>query len=171
MILSRNEVAATLHKAARGQGMPLGHADMFVPAAVRALGTYQDFADQVTLALAGPHACNQTRVAMAGPIAIDALLCGADEVALPMLDCPELLFVMLCIVYDNNRLPVAVDVMGNGLVLRRSTELMYAEPGSGPLDITDKAWAQWQTWAAQTYVPATDQSRLSGAGAGLTDND
>ena len=171
MILSRNEVAAMLHKAARGQGMPLGHADDFVAAAVLALGVYEDFADQVTLALAGPHTCTQTRVAMAGPVAIDALLCGEEEIALPMLDSPELLSAMLCIAYDNRGLSAAIDVTKGGLVLRRSADFIHAEPVPGPLDIPDKEWAQWQIWAADTYVPATDQSRLSGAGAGLTDND
>ncbi|HAJ83567.1 MAG TPA: DUF3726 domain-containing protein, partial [Rhodobacteraceae bacterium] len=32
-------------------------------------------------------------------------------------------------------------------------------------------WQQLETYAALTYVPETDASRLVGAGAGLTDND
>lgn len=31
--------------------------------------------------------------------------------------------------------------------------------------------AQWQALAAKTFVPESEQSRLAGAGAGLTDND
>jgi hypothetical protein len=37
--------------------------------------------------------------------------------------------------------------------------------------ISDENMAKWQALAAKTYVPETEQSRLGGAGAGLTDND
>lgn len=33
------------------------------------------------------------------------------------------------------------------------------------------AWANLEAWAARTYVPASLQSRIAGAGAGLFDND
>lgn len=33
------------------------------------------------------------------------------------------------------------------------------------------AWADLEAWAARTYVPASLQSRIAGAGAGLSDND
>ena len=32
-------------------------------------------------------------------------------------------------------------------------------------------WAQLEALARLTYAPATDESRLNGAGAGLSDND
>lgn len=32
-------------------------------------------------------------------------------------------------------------------------------------------WQRLEAWAHKTYAPATDASRVSGAGAGLTDND
>jgi len=38
-------------------------------------------------------------------------------------------------------------------------------------DVPPAIWAQVQALAALTYVPATEASRLSGAGAGMTDND
>jgi hypothetical protein len=44
-------------------------------------------------------------------------------------------------------------------------------PATGPQTVPDALWAQLETWAAKTYVPASEASRLSGAGAGLTDND
>lgn len=37
--------------------------------------------------------------------------------------------------------------------------------------INDESWAILTLWAHKTYVPATAQSRLAGAGAGLADND
>jgi len=48
-------------------------------------------------------------------------------------------------------------------------------PGDGmpqPLfDVADGDWSEIGALAARTYVPASEQSRLAGAGAGLTDND
>ena len=37
--------------------------------------------------------------------------------------------------------------------------------------LSDSAWQKLQVFAHNTYVPISEQSRLSGAGAGLTDND
>ncbi len=39
------------------------------------------------------------------------------------------------------------------------------------LVVSDERWAEAEALAARTYVPASEQSRHSGAGAGLTDND
>ena len=36
---------------------------------------------------------------------------------------------------------------------------------------TDSDWAKLEEFAARNYAPATDESRLLGAGAGLSDND
>ena len=36
---------------------------------------------------------------------------------------------------------------------------------------TDSDWAKLEAFASRTYAPATDESRLLGAGAGLSDND
>jgi len=37
--------------------------------------------------------------------------------------------------------------------------------------VSDETWQQLDHFAAKTYAPATEASRLKGAGAGLTDND
>jgi hypothetical protein len=48
----------------------------------------------------------------------------------------------------------------------------FAKPVLPPrLFIADQNIANWQALAARNYVPETEQSRLAGAGAGLTDND
>jgi len=41
----------------------------------------------------------------------------------------------------------------------------------GPVDIADEIWEALSAFAHRTYVPASEASRLKGAGAGLTDND
>ena len=38
-------------------------------------------------------------------------------------------------------------------------------------DVNEGIWAKLESLAAKTYVPATDESRRRGAGAGLIDND
>lgn len=38
-------------------------------------------------------------------------------------------------------------------------------------EINEALWPVIQRWSKETYVPASEQSRLSGAGAGLNDND
>jgi hypothetical protein len=40
-----------------------------------------------------------------------------------------------------------------------------------PVDVEDGLWRDLQALAARTYVPASEHSRLAGAGAGLSDND
>jgi len=40
-----------------------------------------------------------------------------------------------------------------------------------PVDIPDEMWEGLSAFAHRTYVPASEASRLNGAGAGLTDND
>ena len=47
-------------------------------------------------------------------------------------------------------------------------------PSSGSVvgcDVDDEAWRHLSALAHRTFAPATDESRLAGAGAGLTDTD
>lgn len=173
MILSRNEVTATLAKAARGQGVPQGHADVVVPAAVAALGLGVA-PDDVTAVFCGPHVAadfKQTRVAMAGPIAVDMLLCGTKAICLEQVDSPPVLKCLLDNAIIHNGLRAELEVMRRTVIVRLSATTTAPETSRGPLSIDDTAWALWQSWAALTYVPESDASRLGGAGAGLTDND
>lgn len=54
----------------------------------------------------------------------------------------------------------------------RSGELDPApEPAQGGAALSDELWRRFTVLAALTYVPASEHSRLAGAGAGLSDND
>ena len=46
-----------------------------------------------------------------------------------------------------------------------------AEPKIGAVSIPDAVWRRFDVLAALTYVPPSERSRLTGAGAGLSDND
>jgi|GEM_PF-913007 len=44
-------------------------------------------------------------------------------------------------------------------------------PAPEPVEIDDTGWSRLSEFAFRSYVPESEASRLSGAGAGLTDND
>ena len=49
--------------------------------------------------------------------------------------------------------------------------VVQARPCQMRADVSDRSWALLDAFATKTYAPATEASRLKGAGAGLTDND
>ena len=156
---SLNEVGGMIHKAARGAGIPIGLADELAAAGVRLIGT-GGAAAEVTQALT-----DETGVAFTGPAAIDAALCDRAEQRLSDVETPALLVAMVAA----RQVDVTAEVQGSDVVLKPGAT--QAEKPTGPVVIPDADWAKWDALAAKTYVPATEESRLSGAGAGLTDND
>ena len=55
---------------------------------------------------------------------------------------------------------------------RRSENAMAASPAGAPGRVVDaETWSRLNAFAQRTFAPATEASRLAGAGAGLTDND
>ncbi len=78
------------------------------------------------------------------------------------------------------------DVTRQGLTLKRVLErgigcdITFSQDDAGNTEllpiparayVPDRVWGSLTDLAARTYVPASDQSRHSGAGAGLSDND
>ncbi len=67
--------------------------------------------------------------------------------------------------------------IGDTVLISSSEPLNLPECGSphlyqpGPVDIADEIWESLSAFSHRTYVPASESSRLKGAGAGLTDND
>ena len=60
--------------------------------------------------------------------------------------------------------PVTITIAGQ-------RDVHPAQRGTADVDIDDEIWEALGVFAHRTYVPATDASRLKGAGAGLNDND
>lgn len=156
---SLNEIAGMIHKAARGAGLPLGHCDDLAAAGARLVAQGGDAA-QITQALS-----EETGVAMSGPIAIDAVLVKDDDVRMRDVSTPDLMLAMVAA----RRVDVTGKLDGDDIVLCPGTQAR--DPVTGPAVVPDKDWAIWADLAAKTFVPATEESRLGGAGAGLTDND
>ena len=156
---SFTEVEGVLTKAARGSGAGVAHAVRFAKAAALALAS-EEGAELVNVALADlPNGLIrdhtiwiQRHLADAGEVTVkfpngDALWVGyIDSLPYKSVETPT------------GEIAVYTDV--------------FAKPVRPPrVFITDENMAKWQALAAKTYVPETEQSRLGGAGAGLTDND
>jgi len=74
----------------------------------------------------------------------------------------------------------AVDLKWNGdlgttetaqVTIRKTTTAKTSQPSYSRSNLTPDLYARLSHYAARTYAPATDASRLAGAGAGLSDND
>ncbi|SUY29114.1 uncharacterized protein DUF3726 [Aminobacter aminovorans] len=186
--LSYNEAQTLARKAANGAGLPHGVAEDIGGAAVWLSARGVDAIGVVVAALSD---CQPA--ILAGQAAIDALCCGeSDEVNVDD-DNPRLLLIGLAgAAAMNMGLSLAVRFRNGDVVslaqvsdladqassieaLRltsRNTDDMSERLVSRRPAATDtKAYAAALGLAAKTYVPASELSRVQGAGAGTTDND
>ena len=179
MIRSHNEIVAMALKAARGAGVPFGLAEDFARAVgVLALSAPQDLACVGTalgssfadLSISGGEALviAPAPVIMAAPMAIDALRSGTVKVVLQDVDALPLLRSYLSVVQEDFDLTLTLGADGETITAGGDAWPLYAPQ---PVEVDADVWAAWNMLAARTYVPATEASRLAGAGAGLTDND
>lgn len=178
---SLTEAEALLLKAARGAGVPAGHTDDFARAGRYLLATDPQAADQLLLALAGPHvpaslsddgktiapAC----AVMAGPLALDLMICGASRIVLQDVDAPAVVRAMLALACAERGLLAQAVASGRDITLARCVAPAMPVFHGGHVKVPVAVWEGLETLAARTFVPATLASRLAGAGAGLTDND
>lgn len=67
------------------------------------------------------------------------------------------------------RLQRRFELRDDRIIAGDPADIEKARPIRQPVD--PKLWERLQAHAARTYVPATEASRLKGAGAGLSDND
>lgn len=181
MIVSRNEAEALALKAARGAGVPLGHAEDFARAVGYLLATTPDKASEVAVALAGPHVpvrfqidgltlrIAATGVVMAAPIIVDALLADCDNVVAAAVDAPALLDAALAIANAERGLRASWRWDGATCILRRDGPQRSKLPNAGQVDVQTACWDAMNAHAAATYVPESAQSRMRGAGAGKDD--
>ena len=158
MIPSVAELQANLMKAARGLGLPLGIAEDIAGAAPFVLAaddpneTLAQLLGQmgngqiVDIVTAIDQALNEGSAEVEGTLAAHVLVASAGYKAQHLL------------------------VMKNGWIDAQGTMMITrAHPSRKVID--DGLWSTLEGFAARTYVPATEASRLKGAGAGLTDND
>lgn len=172
-MLSLNEVAGMVQSAARGAGLPTGQAEELGRVAAYLAGTGASIAP-VTAALQEPVCTvdvqwagdritvHQGPAALIGPIVCDAFAMGYTTAVLADLAHAPLVGAFLA--------ESGVAQKWNGPEVSCS-DTTVLKAGCKPVIIAQEDWNIWSGLAARTYVPETASSRLSGAGAGLTDND
>lgn len=162
MIRSRNEIGGIVHKAARGAGWPLGLAEDVAAA--------MDFcADPVPAlrAIAGYLRQGPGEV-LATITTLDALQAGLIGQA----DLPnDPILLALAQMRSHNAAAVTLDDAHQMLRLHSPPAAEPAKPATGAVEVDDALWSVLAGFAAKTFVPATEASRIAGAGAGLSDND
>lgn len=113
-----------------------------------------------------------------------------ENVSLPLLAVPFMggaalrLGVPVAVEWDGARLAtdgkqLCVQASPEALEARQSQKLVFSAPAdmSGrrePVlraDVSEESWDRLAAFAHRTFAPATEESRLRGAGAGLSDND
>lgn len=164
-------------KAARGALVPLGHAEDFGPVVAYMAQYEPSQLSCLKIALEGPFApagiveqdtvlmLDAVQTIIAAPIARDLIKAGEDVVRLCNVDAPDLLH-FYCATFGD----VTCAQDGDDFILR-VTDTSPGRQAIQACDFPDDIWQVLADFAAQTYVPATEASRLAGAGAGLTDND
>lgn len=174
MIRSQNEIAAIIRQAARGAGAPPGQAEDLARTALYLVQSGTDL-DCIAAALRDPldpvdvqwdHDCIKVRsgpAMMTAPIVRDAFLGGVDSARLDHPAHAPLIRAALA--------EAGIMVAGDDTDLARIDATPPAGTVTGPVDIPDTLWSVFTDFAARTHVPETDASRITGAGAGLSDND
>ncbi len=172
-MLSLNEVAGMVQKAARGAGFPVGQAEDLGRVASYLAGTGGSVAP-VTTALQEPIGPTDVRwqdnevtviagpCALIGPIIRDAFAMGCTTAVLANINHASLVSAFLA--------QSGIAQKWDGKTVTESDTTVLT-PTTNPVTIPADDWHVWSRLAAKTYVPETETSRLSGAGAGLTDND
>ena len=190
MTMSLNEVDAMVRKAARGVGLSWGLAEEAGRAARWLCAQGQDGVGAAAKALVGPKSDHCTFALGAGLADCAAGLRNGPaqfkDVKSPQLFLP---FAAMAAKMLQGTVEIDCDgrcAMTNGRLLTLSDDfpdhasivtvrvidvsLGTECPMSRAMpDLED--WAQLEALASLTYAPATDESRLNGAGAGLSDND
>ena len=144
---SANEIAAMVLKAARGAGMALGCAEELSRAAPNliAAGALGQVPDLLEHPFDAPKYQNN-KISDGHPV--QALIAWRDFKA------------------------AGQDVQLDCTVSQELQKAMTSDTSpAGPFEVDAELWDVLQAYANRILVPETEASRLSGAGAGLTDND
>lgn len=173
LIRSTNELGALVQKAARGAGLPVGHAQDMGHLAVH-MGVNGKPLDVMLTALRTPL------TPLAVTWADDAISFEHGHPVLIAIATRDAFEAGMRQAYfqDDLQMLLVGPLLASGGITTTSnhrsitaTGTQFDEPGKGPVDIADDIWDGFAALAAKTYVPATDASRLAGAGASLSDND
>lgn len=144
---SANEISGLVLKAARGAGMSLGCAEELARAApvLAGKGRLARIVDLLLLPFEPPEY-------------LDGSVFGGHPV-LAVIAWRDLKAAGIEVKLECDIQPDVFEAFG------------VQEPVCGPFEVAADVWEQLTVFAAKMLVPESEASRLSGAGAGLTDND
>jgi len=167
MICSQNEIASMLYKASVGSGRSVGLAQDIARAGVwLCCNGHQGVA--VTLEHLRSEPRNPSWPAMLEIVAAGA----SSETTIDGVGDALMLQAMAAVLGSDNEIGYEVQILGElAKVSCGPAQANEVAESLGPIDVPDSDVAAARELAARTYVPATDGSRIKGAGAGLTDND
>ena len=169
MNVSSNELQMAALKACRGIGLPIAQAQEVAAAVAASPKAIPDFLKYLSepLQRADFDFTNGVEVKNAYilqdfSVCADAAISGAPSVVIRDIEKCELIIALA------KHRGVVVTTKSNDLSITDGTgsKLLFER-----CNIDTKDWTAIGQYAALTYVPETDQSRLDGAGAGLSDND
>ena len=153
-------------KAARGAGAPPAQATAFGAAALCHL-----IAERETRALSDALDTLPLGPILSAPLALTRLLEAANgEVARKEITCngfADLMISYLDAQPYETKWEISESILTATLFLKQPRKV----GGTARVTLPDDLVPKLRNLAAKTFVPESDASRLSGAGAGLTDND
>ncbi len=166
---SSNEIAVMVQKAARGAGVPLGYCEDLA-ACVKWFGAdIEPMVRALENAQAG-QGIHKVQAAKLCVLALEDTLVDESEMVLNDVDEPHVARALGAQIATLNNCELCAAISGHNITMSLRAGGHQAAPVAR-VDVDDALWTRLNTMAQRTYVPATEASRLAGAGAGLTDND
>jgi len=169
MNVSSNELQMTVLKACRGVGVPIAQAQ---EVAVAVAASPQSIPDLLKYLI---HPFQKAEFDFTNGLDVknihilrdfsacaDAAQQGVGPIILRGVKTCELILALA------RNLEVIVEVQSNDLTVSKCVKSKILPKRCS---IVTKEWVALNQYASLTYVPENDQSRVGGAGAGLTDND
>jgi hypothetical protein len=189
--LSLNEVEQLAQKAARGAGLPWGVAEDTGRAAAWIASRVGPWSATLLALLEAPPAADESPLLLAGGLADGIAPRRIARVVAPLWALPGLLTTTrqpVSIGLDdvtigcNPREDAGATVPAERLAAIPAASLSLRFDGAGALPhplprtfrrslVPGEEWRRLTAFAFRTYVPASDRSRLTGAGAGLLDDE
>jgi hypothetical protein len=157
MNLSANQIVATTLKAARGAGFPMAQAECFAAATAQHLIQNRS-EDDLSQALI--HTDDSPILSL--PALLDEV-CVSGSQTLQNPNLPSLVQSYV----ETAAFEAQCIRAGQTILIKHLSDRTPV----ARVEMSPTLWAHLNKLAAKTYVPASEASRISGAGAGLSDND
>ncbi|MDA8821928.1 hypothetical protein N9N45_06510 [Planktomarina temperata] len=169
MIVSSNELQMLVLKACRGVGVPMGQAQEVAVALAESPQALGALLPHLALPMKSAKFDFFDGLTVQGAALLRDFSACADAAALgvkPVRLCGLAACDLAHALARSRGLSIAAE--GADVVF---TEQEAVRPQVSRGAVVPEIWQQVASFAALTYVPETDASRLAGAGAGLSDND